>query len=136
MTDADPLRRRLLASAPWLAIIVLGGARLGQAAPRAAVNAAGSAAVHSLLAHVDSAVAVGREYLRHHPDERDLARIRHGLSGALGGPVETLDPAVLRERVRRRVRQDFAEDRIALVDGWILSITEARICALAALIDA
>ena len=133
MTDVNYRRRRLLASALWLAMIVLGCPWPARAATRAAIDAAGSAALDKLLADAASAVVVGQKYLRGHPDERDPRRVRGDLAAALGGPLEALDPALLRERVRRRVRQDFAEDRITLVDGWILSITEARLCALAAL---
>jgi hypothetical protein len=32
-----------------------------------------------------------------------------------------------------RIRQDFASEQVVKVDGWILSITEARLCALTAL---
>jgi hypothetical protein len=126
-------RRRFLASASWLAMVALGGSWPGRAAARPAIDAAASVALVKLLSEVDSAVVVGREYLRHHPDERDPEHVRHVLSVALGGRLEAFDPAALRERVRRRVRQDFAENQVRIVDGWILSITEARLCALAAL---
>ena len=49
--------------------------------------------------------------------------VLQGLSGA--GP--------LRAQVAELVRQDFAAGRMACVDGWMLSETEARLCALAAL---
>jgi hypothetical protein len=28
------------------------------------------------------------------------------------------------------IREDFETDRMVVVDGWILSVTEARLCAL------
>jgi hypothetical protein len=34
----------------------------------------------------------------------------------------------------RSIRQEFAEDRIVTVDGWVLSITETRLYALADLV--
>jgi hypothetical protein len=134
MTDVNVSRRGLLVSAPWLAMVALGRPWPVRAATGPTIDSAGSAALANLLSEADSAIVVGREYLRHYPDERDPEHIRHGLSVALGGRLEAFDPAALRERVRRRVRQDFAEDQVALVDGWILSITEARLCALAALL--
>jgi hypothetical protein len=42
--------------------------------------------------------------------------------------------AELRHSVRDQSRQDFHEDRTAIVDGWLLSLTETRIYALSALL--
>ena len=39
----------------------------------------------------------------------------------------------IRDRISNRVRKDFAEDAVISVDGWVLSLTEARLYALAAL---
>jgi hypothetical protein len=32
--------------------------------------------------------------------------------------------------IRARIRRDFAEGAVVIVDGWMLSRTEARLCAL------
>ena len=40
---------------------------------------------------------------------------------------------VIRDRISNRVRKDFAEEAVISVDGWVLSLTEARLYALAAL---
>ena len=37
----------------------------------------------------------------------------------------------LLQSLHERISQDFAEERIVIVDGWILSQTEARLCVLA-----
>jgi hypothetical protein len=42
--------------------------------------------------------------------------------------------AELRRSIRRRVRRDFDIDDTVQIDGWVLSITELRMYALAALI--
>lgn len=39
----------------------------------------------------------------------------------------------VREELRKRIRGDYQHSRCVCVDGWILSITEARLCALVAL---
>ena len=39
----------------------------------------------------------------------------------------------LRQRISIRVRNDFAEGAVINVEGWVLSVTEARLYALAAL---
>lgn len=51
------------------------------------------------------------------------ALIRRDLPGRSG----------LRAEVAMLVRQDFAEGRLACVEGWLLARTEARLCGLAAL---
>jgi len=40
----------------------------------------------------------------------------------------------LHELMRAQQRQDFEHDRVVKVQGWILSETEVRLCALAALV--
>ena len=48
-------------------------------------------------------------------------------------PGSLPDDAELEVSIRRRVREDFAQGRVVRLDGWILSSTEARLCALTAL---
>jgi hypothetical protein len=42
-------------------------------------------------------------------------------------------PETMRRRIANRVRRDFAEGAIVDVDGWLLSVTEARVYALISL---
>jgi len=74
-----------------------------------------------------AARAVGREYLKSHPEEEGKERLL-----ALLSLREDLPPAFLRERMRAAVRGDYAESRVVLVGGWYLSLSEARLCALTA----
>ena len=60
--------------------------------------------------------AIGVRYREATPAERDAAALR----AAIG-------PAAL-------VARDFADSRTVLVDGWVLSVTEARQCALFSLL--
>jgi hypothetical protein len=82
---------------------------------------AGSAAVRS----------VGRAYLEQAPEEDDRAL----LIGLVSTALRAGDGAPAREqalaRIFEQVRLDFAANRIARVRGWLLSVTEARLCALA-----
>ena len=41
---------------------------------------------------------------------------------------------VLAQAIRERSRADFREGKVVTVDGWILSLTETRVYALAALL--
>jgi hypothetical protein len=77
--------------------------------------------------------AIGVRYREATPAERDADALRAVIATSrkpvrTGGKPERLDPATL-------VALDFAEDRTVHVDGWVLSITEARQCALFSLLD-
>ena len=87
-----------------------------------------------LLGHPESAVVVGRAYLLIAPDAREPARLIDLLSASCDGLALDADLDTLRPRLGRRIRQDFAEGRVVDVDGWRLSLTEARLCGLAALL--
>jgi hypothetical protein len=46
---------------------------------------------------------------------------------------DCLSASVLVQSIRQRSRDDFRDGRIVTVDGWMLSLTETRVYALAAL---
>jgi len=77
------------------------------------------------------AVSVGESYLQCTPHEADPIV----LAGLLKIDARRLptDQAALRRFVRDRIREDFAEGRTTDVNGWILSSTEARLCAMTAI---
>ena len=79
--------------------------------------------------------AVGRAYLAAVPEEasvQGLVRRLIGEASAVSAPLPLTDRDALRAAMRSRIRRDFAEGRIVMVDGWFLSQTEARLCALTA----
>jgi hypothetical protein len=84
------------------------------------------AALHDL----DAARRIGRAYLADHPGEADAAVLTTWLDQALGKPASV--PAA-RAALRRAVRDDMRGGRSVVVDGWVLALTEARLCALAGL---
>jgi len=91
-----------------------------------------------LLRDQGSAAVVGRECIRLFPGEtihshlealtRDIPRLASALDAA--------DTSLVRRVIAARSRWDFDHDRIVDVDGWVLSSTEARLYALAALLEA
>ena len=102
----------------------------------AAADGPAAARLLAVLGRPDSAAAVGRAYLASHPAEADRARLTAGLDQALR--CQECDPArartdQLRAALAGRIRADFAAARVVMVDGWVLSETEARLCGLAAL---
>jgi len=90
-----------------------------------------------MLRHPDSAARLGRLYLDEKPREADTALLVT-LIGAARGPAlppdsPTTDEA-LRADLEERIRNDFVYGNTAAVDGWLLSLTEARLCALVSLL--
>ena len=81
-----------------------------------------------------SARAVGREYLRQTPTEASVAKLV-----SLICADDTEPPPSVRSRqaicdwVSPKSRDDFRSGRVVKVHGWILSVTEARLCALSAI---
>jgi hypothetical protein len=75
---------------------------------------------------------VGRVFLEANPDEADLRKL---LDGPVGRDWASArghrSRAAVRAVLRARIRSDLVASRTTSVGGWILSITEARLCALA-----
>jgi hypothetical protein len=96
--------------------------------PRAASAGGPREMVVSLFSHLPSARAIGAAYLRSSPANTLDAET---LAASLPAAASVAD---LRLAIAARVRDDFANARVAMVDGWMLSVTEARLCALAYLV--
>lgn len=78
--------------------------------------------------------AIGQAYLKHAPQENDKERLIALLSGDVTRAPEDGAGDDAGRLLRGRIRQDFEEDRTVSVKGWMLSVTEARIYALAVFI--
>lgn len=91
----------------------------------------------SLFPHDESAAILGRLYLANIREEADLARLMPLIRDALGSteisPAST-DSATLRTALASRIQKEFSNGDVVSVDGWLLSITEARVCAVASLV--
>ena len=90
-----------------------------------------------LLQNRESARVVGRAYLAGVSRVPEVAELEQSILGSAGigaTEMESMDHEKLHERLRARVRLDFEEHRTVKVNGWMLSITEARLAALVALI--
>jgi hypothetical protein len=73
---------------------------------------------------------IGRGYLSLYPEEADVDWLWTTLAGS-SAPSRADELTVRVAQLRQR---DFECGEIAIVDGWILARTEARACALLALI--
>ena len=82
-----------------------------------------------------SARVVGAAYLEMLPASVSTDALVDAIVAGIDGGARALRSTrqELRGLLARRVQQDFAEDAIVCLRGWIVSRTEARLCALAAL---
>lgn len=74
-----------------------------------------------------AAVAIGRAYLAARPLEADARALEASLLAALGGAPglhSRAGPAL-----ERAVSRDFARGAVVTLEGWVLSVTECRLCA-------
>lgn len=124
--------RRLAITRRWLlglsALLPFGRTRTVLGAMRDATGLDVPSALARLLpARVDAAI-IGRAYLTSSPDDGDLATLVRQL---LAMADNTGD---LQTAIGNRLRKDFDEHQTVRVRGWVLSRTEARLCALSALL--
>jgi len=81
-----------------------------------------------------SAERIGRRYLTTLPADINAGRLRmmsRTLERAL--LVSRRDPALAARLLRQGIDEDFRCADTVVVDGWVLSVTEARLCAIIAL---
>jgi hypothetical protein len=72
--------------------------------------------------------AIGTRYRATHPYERDAASIRDAILASR--PWRARLAGMATPTIADLVRDDFQRGRIVVVNGWLLSATEARQCAL------
>jgi hypothetical protein len=71
----------------------------------------------------------GQSYLKQTPAENKKSKLVNLLMD--NAPfTESTEAAIVRSYFDKKVQQDFAGGKTVIADGWILSITEARQCAL------
>lgn len=121
-------------------VIVAGAAAsiLGWLNPfsRQAVASTAEAAVLALLRHRRSAAAIGEAALAAWPELADRGALLAGIGSDLNMSFSDLTRAGVGEIHRlfsERIRMDFTTGRTLKIDGWLLSLAEVRLYALAAL---
>jgi hypothetical protein len=91
------------------------------------------AKLRSLVTDPAGARCIGQMYRRQAPAEQDPAHLASLILSSL--QLSGRDPLRLRRRALAKLfsvgaRADFAAGRTVILDGWMLSRTEARVCAL------
>jgi hypothetical protein len=78
--------------------------------------------------------AIGEAYREQVPAERDAESLREAIAAST--PWSSRLPWSAPPPLAARVRSDFEDGRTVVVGGWVLSLTEARQCALYSLLPA
>ena len=119
----------------------LGSSFSSHASPAASAGAGGALSplsnrLNDLFTAKESARVVGRRYLQLFPHEADPHLLTRLIcrSERRYARLTRVDGPTLRDVLARQQRQDFRNRRIVTIDGWMLSETEARLCAIAALV--
>jgi hypothetical protein len=115
-------------------------AAAGLTAPGSALTSPASGTgpvLRSLLdAQRNSAAHLGRAWLVMMPAEADTAILLRHLEASvstLAASARRGDLAAVESALSDRISADFAAGQSAELDGWVMSHTEARLCALHAL---
>lgn len=83
-----------------------------------------------LISNKTSAAEIGNVYLSQYGPVKDPESIASSIIAAVGRPRAT--PGEIRAALYAQIRDDFTHGRTVLVGGWVLSQTEASVCALVA----
>lgn len=91
----------------------------------------------AVCAEFGCAPAIGQTCLAALPagEASTAALARRLLEGTQLGGVAGSSAGALVQMIRARSRDDFRDGRVVTVDGWMLSLTETRVYALAALLQ-
>ena len=82
----------------------------------------------------DLADEIGKNYLDAYGPEHAFESLARGLLESIGVNIEhaTLVSAeTLKKALSARIRDDFTRESVSIVNGWLLSETESRLCAMA-----
>jgi hypothetical protein len=119
----------------WHALAACASAALAPVSPVSAVQSgpvdrAATVGAGYFGAQGDAVRAVGEAYLRQLGRDTSRDAVVAAARGALDAIDRSRDQAGAIRALVRAVREDFERGRTVQVEGWILSRTEAEICAL------
>ena len=82
----------------------------------------------------EAARAIGLRYLSQTPEDHDRDALAERILASVSNEaIDALPLATLRSKFQQRFASDFDRGETVLIDGWVLSRTEVRLCALLAL---
>ena len=127
------LTRRFVAGGTVLGLFAWIGARSIRSAES---TLEAEAAILTTLSHWESASHIGRLALASWPQMRDRMSLLSTVLEDLQLDVTEVAQVTANElgnRLSQRIQMDFSVGRTVSLDGWLLSLAEVRVCALAAL---
>ena len=83
-------------------------------------------------------VDIGNSYLDENPDEKNREHLIDKLLVSSNGDLisKTADSLTLENLILKKIESDFKNGETIVINGWVLSKTEARQCALFSLTQA
>jgi hypothetical protein len=120
------LGRRALVAAALAALAPWSGSRLAQAATQA------SPALPAAFADIDALRTVAQAYRRAHGDDPAVPRLYRAYCRC---DAATRD-VELGRWLERSSADDLAAGRVVVLSGWVLTPSEARLCAMLSLLGA
>lgn len=79
---------------------------------------------------------IGNAYQKLVPNEDNKETLVKLLAANIHDPIDkSAHRAFISSTLDKKVQQDFQENKTIVADGWVLSLTEARQCALFSLIQ-
>jgi len=122
----SPIRRKILAGA---LLALANGLAFSRALGTPSRRFSGPPKVSSN--DLRTMICLGQQYLKLHPEEGSAKRIAYTLFGDELVSVRSLiDCTDRRQLVLRRHKEDFRDGNVVVIDGWVLTRTEARVFAL------
>jgi hypothetical protein len=111
-------------------LAILGGSLLGLSGLSEMLSANPVSVEASLFTHHHSAIALGKHYLTLYPEEANYEWLTTQTLHRL--PANT-EPHAIKKALKIQRQKDFYDGNTVMVEGWVLSRTEVRLCALLAL---
>lgn len=73
----------------------------------------------------------GHLYVEKYPNESEPLILESKILESAGLAGKTVDMPQLIAELQNKIRDDYTAESTVRLDGWLLSLTEARLCALA-----
>jgi hypothetical protein len=80
---------------------------------------------------------IGKSYLKQHPDENSAEQLKVNILGSFDGNslAKKETEGSIDQFFESKILSEFKNGKQEVVDGWVLSVTEARQCALFTVLD-
>ena len=124
--ENDTMNRRMfLISAGGVTVLTMSGTLLFSCRPLEYDARIVEPNILSQMWDTDTIVAIGRSYVSQTPEEKNENDLVKALIGSISGSTEEIV-----NTLNEKVKNDFYKGDIVMIDGWMLSRTEARQCGI------